>query len=136
MHDKWVKGAQFEAGWERELDRWRRDGFLAEPVMGRRRDFLDGENPNEIVNFPIQAAGASLMNIAILRLRDAIPFEAWGPGTGIINQCHDSIMVECPESEAPRVAKLIEECMNLTHPDLPGVTFTATADIGPTWADV
>lgn len=136
MHDKWVKGARFEDGWERELTRWRRDGFLAEPVMGRRRDFLDGENPNEIVNFPIQAAGASLMNIAILRLRDAIPFEAWGPGTGIINQCHDSIMVECPESEAPRVAKLIEECMNLTHPDLPGVIFTATAEIGPTWADV
>ena len=58
--------------------------------MGRRRDFLDGENPNEIVNFPIQAAGASLMNIAILEVLDAIPFEHWGPGTGIINQCHDS----------------------------------------------
>jgi DNA polymerase I-like protein with 3'-5' exonuclease and polymerase domains len=76
------------------------------------------------------------MNIALLRLVDEIPFGKWGPGTGIINQCHDSIVVECPEAEAPQVARLLEECMNMTHPSLPGVTFTATADIGPTWADV
>jgi len=136
MHDKWVQGAKFDAGWDRELMSWRANGYLTEPIMGRRRDFLDGENPNEIVNFPIQAAGASLMNIAILRLFEEIPFEKWGPGTGIMNQCHDSIVVECPESEGPKVAKLIEECMNLTHPTLPGVTFTATAEIGHTWADV
>ena len=136
MHDKWMEGAQFDAGWDRELMSWRADGYLAEPIMGRRRDFLDGENPNEIVNFPIQAAGASLMNMAILRLFEEVPFEKWGPGTGIVNQCHDSIVVECPEAEGPRVARLLEECMNLTHPSLPGVTFTATADIGHAWSDV
>ena len=136
MHEKWVDGARFDAGWDRELMAWRAKGFLAEPIMGRRRDFLDGENPNEIVNFPIQAAGASLMNIALLRLFEEIPFEKWGPGTGIVNQCHDSLVVECPESEGPKVAALLEECMNLTHPSLPGVTFTATADIGHTWAEV
>ena len=89
-----------------------------------------------MVNFPIQAAGAALMNIAILRLFEEIPFEKWGPGTGIINQCHDSIVVECPEAEGPKVAALLEECMNLTHPSLPGVVITATADIGHTWAEV
>ena len=136
MHEKWMAGAKFDAGWERELMLWRANGYLAESVMGRRRDFLDGENPNELVNFPIQAAGAALMNIAILRLYEEIPFEKWGPGTGIMNQCHDSIVVECPESEGPKVARLLEECMNLTHPSLPGVTITATADIGHTWADV
>ena len=76
------------------------------------------------------------MNMAILSLFEHVPFEKWGPGTGIINQCHDSIVIECPESEGPRVARLLEDCMNLTHPSLPGVTFTATADIGHTWADV
>ena len=136
MHHKWMEGAQFVTGWENEVETWRRDGYLTECVMGRRRDFLDGENPNEIVNYPIQAAGASLMNIALLRLADEIPFGKWGPGTGIINQCHDSVVVECPEAEGQRVARLLEECMNMTHPALPGVTFTATADVGHTWADV
>lgn len=136
MHQKWMEGAKFHFGWEREVETWRRDGYLIESVMGRRRDFLDGENPNEIVNYPIQAAGASLMNIAILRLVEEVPFERWGPGTGIINQCHDSIVIECPESEAEAMAALIEKCMNMTHPSLPGVTITATADIGHTWADV
>jgi DNA polymerase I-like protein with 3'-5' exonuclease and polymerase domains/uracil-DNA glycosylase len=136
MHAQWMEGARFERGWEQEIATWRTQGFLTEPVMGRRRDFLDGENPNEIVNFPIQGAAASLMNIAIIRLAEEIPFAKWGPGTGIINQCHDSLIVECPESEGPRVAKLLEDCMNFTHPGLPGVTFTAEAAIGHAWTDV
>jgi len=156
MHEKWMEGARFEWGWQREMDAYKDQGFLAEPIMGRRRDFLDGENPNEIVNFPIQAAGASLMNISILEVLDAIPFEHWGPGTGIVNQCHDSIVVECPLDGATRsknakgewewdvpkgsipwkVKHIIEESMNRTHSGLPGVTFTATADYGLYWDEV
>lgn len=152
MHEKWMEGARFEWGWEKEMSAYQQQGFLVEPVMGRRRDFLDGENPNEIVNFPIQAAGASLMNIAILQVLDAIPFERWGPGTGIINQCHDSIVVECPLDGATlstdgtwdvpkgsipwRVKGIIEDAMNMTHPGLPGVKFTATADYGFYWDEV
>jgi DNA polymerase I-like protein with 3'-5' exonuclease and polymerase domains/uracil-DNA glycosylase len=152
MHEKWMVGAKFEWGWAKEMMTYQQQGFLAEPVMGRRRDFLDGENPNEIVNFPIQAAGASLMNISILKVLDAIPFECWGPGTGIINQCHDSIVVECPLDGATlstdgtwdvpkgsipwRVKHIIEEAMNQTHPGLPGVEFTATADYGLYWDEV
>ena len=104
--------------------------------MGRRRDFLDGENINEIVNFPIQASGASLMNIAIMDLYERIPLYKWGPGTGIINQCHDSIAVECPESEAEWVKEQLEDAMNLTHSSLRGVIFTAAADIAMTWDKV
>ena len=152
MHEKWMEGAKFEWGWEKEMTAYKQQGFLVEPVMGRRRDFLDGENPNEIVNFPIQAAGASLMNIAILQVLDAIPFECWGPGTGIINQCHDSIVVECPLDGATlstdgtwnvpkgsipwRVKGIIEDAMNMTHPGLSGVKFTAEADYGLYWDEV
>jgi DNA polymerase I-like protein with 3'-5' exonuclease and polymerase domains/uracil-DNA glycosylase len=136
MHAKWVEGAQFDEGWERELGSWKKEGYLEEPIMGRRRDFLDGENINEIVNFPIQAAGASLMNIALIELHKRIPLYKWGRGTGIINQCHDSIVVECPENQAEWVREQIEECMNLIHESMPRVEFTATADIGMTWKDV
>jgi DNA polymerase I-like protein with 3'-5' exonuclease and polymerase domains len=137
MRDNWLKGApQFERGWEEEIGTFRDKGFLTEDVTGRRRDFLDGEAPNEIVNFPIQGSAAGLMNKALIDLYDAIPLHKWGPGTGIINQCHDAIVVECPESEAHRVAGLLEECLNQTDPGLPGVTFTATAGIGTNWKQV
>lgn len=137
MRDNWLKGApEFEGGWTREIETYRRQGFLAEDVGGRRRDFLDGEAPNEIVNFPIQSTAAALMNRALIALFEEIPMHKWGPGTGIINQCHDSIVVECPESEGPRVAALLEACMNQEHPALPGVRITATATIGRTWKEV
>ena len=137
MRDNWLKGApEFEGGWTREIEAYRRQGFLTEDVGGRRRDFLDGEAPNEIVNFPIQSTAAALMNRALITLFEEIPMHKWGPGTGIINQCHDSIVVECPESEGPRVAALLEACMNQEHPALPGVRITATATIGRTWKEV
>ena len=163
MRDKWLDGArEFEYGWQKEIDEYRSLGYLAEPVGLRRRDFLDGEDPNQIVNFKIQGGAAGLMNRAIVQLHEAIPPSKWGPGTGIINQCHDSIVVECPadgaywkphrdpakaakgkgEMVVPKgstpwkVARLLEECMNQTHPALPGVLFSASADVGLSWKSV
>jgi DNA polymerase I-like protein with 3'-5' exonuclease and polymerase domains len=137
MRDNWMKGApQFESGWETEIGTFRDKGYLTEDVTGRRRDFLDGEAPNEIVNFPIQGSAAGLMNKSLIALYDAIPLHKWGPGTGIINQCHDAIVVECPEHAAKEVVGLLEECLNQTDPGMPGVRFTATAGIGKTWKEV
>jgi DNA polymerase I-like protein with 3'-5' exonuclease and polymerase domains/uracil-DNA glycosylase len=137
MRDNWLEGArEFEFGWEKEIDEYRHLGYLREPVGGRRRDFLDGEEPNQIVNFKVQGGAAGLMNKAIVQLHEAIPPFKWGPGTGIINQCHDSIVVECPEEASAEVAGLLEECLNQTHPDLPGVVFSASADKGMSWKEV
>ena len=137
MHNNWLANAkEFPAGWEREIETWRRDGYLSEPVSGRRRWFLDGENMNEIVNFPIQGAGASLIAKSMIALRERIKPDMWGPFTGINNQCHDSLMIETLPEHAEWVAKTLEECMNQTHPGLPGVTISATAAIGRTWKDV
>jgi DNA polymerase I-like protein with 3'-5' exonuclease and polymerase domains/uracil-DNA glycosylase len=163
MYDAWFNGnPEYAQGWQRELDTFRRLGYLREDITGRRRDFLDGEDPNEIVNFPIQASAAGWMNLALIELCKHIrPFH-WGPGTGLINQCHDSLVIECPadgahqvphpnkekaargkkkmivpEGSIPdRVARLIEECLNGTHPALPGVTITASASVGLTWKEV
>jgi DNA polymerase I-like protein with 3'-5' exonuclease and polymerase domains len=137
MRENWLKGApEFEAGWAYEMNIYRNQGFIAEPVTGRRRDFMDGENPNEISNFAIQSSAAGLMNKAILPLHSEIPLHKWGPGTGITNQCHDSIMIECPADKAEWVKGLLEECLNQTHPALPGVIFSASADIGHDWSKV
>ena len=136
MHDKWCKEARFDQGWDQEIATFRNQHFLVEPVMGRRRDFLDGENLNEIVNYPIQSSGAALMNEAIINLATLIPLHRWGPGTGIINQCHDSIVVECPIDEAERVMQQIEDAMNCTHPAFPGIIFSAAAESSQRWSEV
>jgi DNA polymerase I-like protein with 3'-5' exonuclease and polymerase domains len=137
MRGNWLDGApEYEAGWDREITAFRQKGYLTEPVTGRRRDFLDGENPNELANFPIQAGAAGLMNISLLQLHEAIPRHKWGPGTGIVGQVHDWIGVECPLDKVEEVKGLLEECMNQTHPNLPGVKFTATASSGHSWDEV
>ena len=102
------------------------------------------------------STAAGLMNVALLKLVQEIPYEKWGPGTGIINQCHDAIVIECPadgcsytidekgkkhwdipEKSIPfKVARLLEECLRAEHPSLPGVVFTASADIEMSWDKV
>jgi DNA polymerase I-like protein with 3'-5' exonuclease and polymerase domains len=163
MRDNWLRGApEFETGWRNTIEDFRRDGYLREPVGGRRRDFLDGENPNEIVNFRVQSSAAAMVNCALIQLHDQIPLHKWGPGTGVINQCHDALVVECPadgatwvpdsdpvkaargkgkmvvpEGSIPwQVARLMEACMTQAHASLPGLTFTATASVGRSWKDV
>ena len=93
------------------------------------------------------------MNIGMIRLAEEIPVYKYGPGTGIINQCHDAMVIEVPadgceydeekkswrvvEGSVPwRTMKTLEECMNSTHDSLPGVRITATADIGGSWKEV
>jgi len=137
MRERWMKGVpEYEAGWEKEINTWRTQGFLAEPMSGRRRDFLDGENPNELVNFSIQSGAASLISTAMLEIYEQIPEGKWGCGTGVVTQCHDHIVVECPEREAEGVARIIEAAMNVTHKALPNVKFTATAAIARSWDKV
>lgn len=162
MHQAWLDGCpEFPRGWDREVNEWRKLSYLAEPITGRRRDFLDGENPNELVNFKIQGGAAGLMNKAIIELAERVPVFKWGRGTGIINQCHDALVLEVPadgaelrkknnpdtgkeesfwhvpEGSIPwRVMQDLNECMNQTHPALPGVRITAAADIGFSWKEV
>ena len=142
MHGKWLEGASrgtpgIQRGWAAEMATYKGRGYLADPIHGRRRDFLDGEDRNEIVNYPIQSTAAAIMNDALLALVERCPFGIFGPGTGLINQCHDSLVVEVPEDRADWAARLLEDTMNhQTYDCLPGVSFTAAATIGTTWKEV
>lgn len=136
MHEKWMRAEpEWQAMWEWEMNRWKERGFTDEPVMGRRCDFSSEDDRNAIINYPILACEAAIMHIAGMRLREAIPPHRWGPGTGIINQCHDAFYVECPEGAKDEVLGLLQECMNV---DLPGwdVSFTAEAGWGMDWSKV
>ena len=133
----WLKGIpELPKWWEETIEEYRDYGYVVDPVWGRRRDFLDGEAFNEIVNHPIQSAGAHIIHESTFSLLDEIPFEKWGPGTGLISQVHDALYVECPESEAEWVSKTIEKHMNRNVKGLDGVVFSAKAKAGKNWGEV
>ena len=153
----WLKGIpELPKFWEDKMDEYRSNGFVLDPILGRRRDFEDGEAFNEIVNHPIQSAGAHIIHMSTFDLLEEIPFGKWGPGTGLISQVHDAVYVEVPcdhgkhdgkdaefgwcppgcRCEANWAARTIEKHMNRSLPQLPGVPFSAKAKIGMTWGDV
>jgi len=163
----WLKGIpQLKNWWDDTLETFRAQGYLVDPVWGRRRDFLDGEKFNELVNFPIQSAGAHIIHDSSFALLEAIPFGLWGPGTGAVCQVHDALYVEAPcPHERHEVEKLpngkpnekqrefgwcppgcqcpanwsarqLEQSMNRSIPALEAVTFSAKATIGRRWSDV
>jgi DNA polymerase I-like protein with 3'-5' exonuclease and polymerase domains len=72
---------------------------------------------------------------ATLALVDQVGCEYAGPGTGLINQCHDALVLEVPEYDAPRVARILTDAMTQTFDALPGVRFTGTANIAGNWKD-
>ena len=133
MHENWKAGCpEFVRGWDRELAEVRAQGYLLEPVSGRRRDYPDGgANLSEVVNFKVQAGAASIMNKALEEIVQAFPFGCFGPNTGLNNQCHDALTLEVPAAEAPRVADVLQQVMTRTEPCFPGVTFTTEAAIAP-----
>jgi uracil-DNA glycosylase len=153
FHRRWLKAEpEWLQAWQLMLNIFAAQGYIEEPVMGRRSGGLSDGKKNEVVNFPILAAESSLMRIAEIRIRDAFPYEFAGPGTGMIHQCHDSIAVEVPlppgcdplwkpkrgEPLPPTLEywkNLVEECMTVRVPGWP-VVLTSEADVGRTLKDV
>jgi DNA polymerase I-like protein with 3'-5' exonuclease and polymerase domains len=153
MHNKWRKSEpEWDQAWQDMLNLYERQGYMEEPVMGRRSGLLTDGKKQEVVNFPILAAEGSVMRLAEANVRDAFPFEKWGLGTGMIHQCHDSIAVELPlpvgfdpmwaptkgEELPPEIEKLrrtMEEAMTITIPGW-SVSMTAEADVGRTLKDI
>lgn len=81
---RWMKeNPEYARWWDTTIAAYRRDLFLEEPVLGRRRFFLDGEDRNEIINFRVQCfpprvkvlTGHGYVPIGELATRDG--FTAW-----------------------------------------------------------
>lgn len=153
MHNKWQQSEpQWDEAWNNMLSIYGRQGYMEEPIMGRRSGPLSDGKKQEVVNFPILAAEGSVMRLAEANVQEAFPHQFAGPGTGIIHQCHDSIAVEVPlpagfdpmwaptkgEELPPEIEKLrrtMEEAMTITIPGWP-VSMTAEADVGRTLKDI
>ena len=126
----------WKRAWKEMTDLYGMNGCaMTEPLFHRRSGGLSDGKLQEVVNFPVLACESSVMSICEERVRDVFPHQKWGPGTGMVAQVHDSIIVEIPEHLADWGKAALEECMTV---EIPGweVPFTCEADAGMTWMEV
>jgi DNA polymerase-1 len=137
LRRRWISQADgIESWWKHQTDTARKQGFLIEPIFGRRRDFIDDDAYNEALNFVPQSSGAALIHLATLDFLQKYPFRYAGPGTGLVCQIHDALLVECPYADVKRVSSALQECFTRSHPGLPGVSFSGNTKVGNNWAEV
>ena len=115
---------------------WQERGYLEDVLHGRRRYFLDGEVDavdEELANYIIQSTSAADVNEATFRLLEEFPYYFDGPGTGIVHQCHDSIIIECKEEHALDVGRRMQSVMDSM---LGGMPLPVDLAIGPNYRDL
>ena len=108
--------------------------------MGRRRWLPELKSSNfnmrsfgerVALNMPIQGTAADIIKLAMVRVQSRLKTEHFAGR--LVLQVHDELIVECPEAEAPAIAKLLEEEMEqVVSLDVPLV---AEAKVGKRWAD-
>ena len=108
-----------------------------ETLFGRRRPTPDVKSANFMVreaakraaaNMPIQGTEADLMKMAMIKIEQIV-------GATQIMQVHDSIMVECDEADARRIADEMKQVMENIYPEL-GVRLLVDVKIGHNWAEI
>ena len=95
-----------------------------ETLLGRRRYFpalkgqmsqaLRNREEREAINSPIQGTAADIMKIAMLRIQPGLA-EA-GLGASMLLQVHDEIVLECPQPELERTARVVQGIMEGAYP--------------------
>jgi len=114
----------------RNREFWREHGYIEDALHGRRRYFLDGEDPEAMSNFPIQCSGASDVNDAMRRVADVYPWHSLGKNTGLVHYNYDSIGLEVPLGMGLEVGAHVVELMHSQIGDMP---LPVDLGIGPNW---
>jgi hypothetical protein len=113
MHRKWLDRAKFDTWWEASDALFARQGFLLDPILGLRCDFLDGVSDpqlgNKLVNFQCQSGGAAIVHIATKRFVENMPKE-WLGRVYMVNQGHDALAFRVKKDhDGPQVVKRDEK---------------------------
>ena len=118
------------------IEQAKEDGYV-QTLLGRRRPVPGLRSSNTMVreatkraaiNLPVQGTEADLMKMAMLKVEEIA-------GVSQIMQVHDSIMVECDEAEAERIAGEMKRIMEQIYPEL-GVRLLVEAKIGHDWSQL
>jgi DNA polymerase-1 len=119
---------------EANIEFWEENGYIAEPLHGRRRCFLDGGGDEsikeEMMNWGVQPVASADVNDATFRLVEEYPWGFDGPNTGLVHQCHDALMVECREENAEKVAMRMQEVLYAEVGEMP---LPVDIGIGKSW---
>jgi DNA polymerase I len=113
-----------------------------ETLLGRRRYFpalqskqnvqLKNREEREAINAPIQGTAADIMKIAMLKIPPALK-EAGLKGKMLL-QVHDELVLEVPDKELKKTARLVQEIMTNAYPlDIP---LSTEARYGKNWGDM
>lgn len=117
-----------------------KDEGYVETLFGRRRPTPDVKSSNFMVrqaaeraaiNMPIQGTAADIMKLAMIKLQKELDKHK---DAHMLLQIHDSVLVECPESEADELAHKIKEVMEGVY-KLP-IKLTVDTSIGKNWGDL
>lgn len=139
IHDYLAHYSGVDDYMKRIVEQAKAQGYV-ETMFGRRRYLPELASSNfnmrafgERVarNMPIQGAAADIIKIAMIRVEDRLKKE--GMQARLILQVHDELIVEAPEAEAQRAAKLLtEEMQGAAKLSVPLI---ADAGIGKSWYD-
>jgi DNA polymerase-1 len=118
-----------------------KDGYV-ETLFGRRRPMPDIHSSNYAVraaaeraamNMPIQGTEADLMKLAMTKIDKQLT--ELDSNCRMLLQIHDSILVECPEKYADKVAGLLKLTMENIYPQLP-IKLTVDTSMGNNWGEL
>jgi DNA polymerase-1 len=120
------------------LEKAKNEGYV-ETYLGRRRPTPDVNSSNFMVresakraaaNMPIQGTEADLMKMAMLEVDEKL-----GDLGHQLLQIHDSILIECPEANAEKVADLLKTTMENVYPELK-VKLKVDVTTGKNWGEL
>ncbi len=119
------------------VERAKNDGYVT-TMFGRRRYLPELSSSNHNIrafgervarNMPIQGTAADIIKIAMIKVYNRLKKE--NMRSRLILQVHDELIVEAPEEEAEKAARLLSEEME--NAVSLSVMLTADAGIGKTW---
>tara|TARA_R110001599_G_scaffold14180_3_gene62407 strand:+ start:2011 stop:4530 length:2520 start_codon:yes stop_codon:yes gene_type:complete len=132
--------------WGQMESKYRREGFIADTLWGRRRYFKNEDKINEIVNFPVQSGAVAIVNEGMIELIygsqdwfSTVPINEPGgviPESWLISHGHDALYLEVPEDKADYAAGVLERVMSRRRKRGAKVDYTAESEIGSRWIEV
>ncbi|MBC7879500.1 MAG: DNA polymerase I [Anaerolineales bacterium] len=113
-----------------------------ETLLGRKRYFpalqskinvqMKNREEREAINAPIQGTAADIMKIAMLNIPPAL--KAAGLKAKMLLQVHDELVLECPQDELEKTARLVQKTMaNAYEISIPLAT---EARAGKSWGEM
>lgn len=94
--------------WQKRMEHLaKQNGYVEEPISGRRRHFWSVPKVTEVYNFPVQTLAGWVLNEAIKKVAAELDWK-W---SGIMFQVHDALVLDGPDPYA--LAKILVDKMTV-----------------------